>query len=297
MGFIADPYTTAFVNSSDGVHFSDPQDVYGQEGWLFWRPKTIDNITWYVTGYWHEKGRTILLSSNNGFNWTKVSSVVKASGNDEDALVFLPDNRILITCRIEVEVDSVFGDVNAGTMLCLASPPYTQWSCTLDKITRLDGPNLFTLNDTKTNTTRVFALGRFQPDQDLLLTGSGSIFSRKYTSFFEFINLTGTPRMRYISDIPSSGDTGYSGIIIQGERLLISYYSSDLTTDNAWVIGMLTPTDIYMINMSIASFLNAADHPLPLVKYLPWDNYLIVGANCVFSILVFRYFIRKPKKK
>ncbi len=73
-----------------------------------------------------------------------------ASGMDESAAVFLPDNRILITCRVEVEVDSVFGDVNAGTIIAVAAPPYTQWNCTLDKITRLDGPNLFSLFDSST---------------------------------------------------------------------------------------------------------------------------------------------------
>ncbi len=76
-GIMANPYTTAFVNSSDGVNFSTPQDIYGQQGWLFWKPTTNDNITWYTTGYWYEKGQCILLSTTNGFNWTKVSAVAK----------------------------------------------------------------------------------------------------------------------------------------------------------------------------------------------------------------------------
>jgi len=296
-GFIADPYTTAFVNSSDGVHFSEPQDVFGQEGWLFWRPKTNDGVTWYVTGYWHEKGQCTLLSSTNGFNWTMVSSVVNASGLDESELVFLPDSRMLVTCRVEIEIDSVLGDVNAGTAISVAAPPYTEWNRTFDKTTRLDGPNLFSLYDASTGLTRLFALGRFQPDRDSLFTASGSVFSRKYTSLYEFTNLSGTPKLTYISDLPSDGDTAYLGVIVQGDCLYASYYSNDLTRDYAWWLGMLLPSDIYMVNISVASIFNAAAHPLPIVNVLPWDNYLIVGANASFIVATITWIVRKRSKK
>jgi hypothetical protein len=102
--------------------------------------------------------------------------------------------------------------------------------------------------------------------------------------------------MSYISDLPSSGDTAYEGVVIRNDRLYASYYSNDLKTDNAWILGMLTPTDIYMINMSISSILDAADHPIALINYLPWDNYLIVGINGIFSIIIIRYCVRKQKK-
>ena len=180
---------------------------------------------------------------------------------DESAAVFLPDNRILITCRVEVEVDSVFGDVNAGTIIAVAAPPYTQWNCTLDKITRLDGPNLFSLFDSSTNTTRVFALGRFQPDRDSVFTPLGSVFSRKYTSLFEFTNLSGMPELTYISDLPSDGDTAYEGVIIQSNSLLISYYSNDLSKDYAWVVGMFIPSDIYMANILNSQSISSSRSP------------------------------------
>lgn len=300
-GFMANPYTTAYVYTSNGLNFSTGQDVQGLEGWLMWRPKTYDNMIWYDTGYSSGKGQCILLSTTNGFNWTKVSAVHNASGSDEAELVFYPDAKsgkmdILITIRVEVEIDSVFGDVNAGTGLATATPPYTTWNYTLDKITRLDGPNLFNLNDT-TNHTHIFALGRFQPDVDSMLTATGSIFSRKRTSIFEFTNLDGTPEMTYISDLPSSGDTAYEGVVIRGDRLYISYYSSDPTKDYAWVLGMLLPSDIYMVNMSISSLFDAAAHPLPLNLTVPWDNYLIVFANGAFIFIVIIWLVKKHIKK
>ncbi len=292
-GVIADPYTTAFVNSSDGVHFSTPQDIPGQEGMCFWRPKTLDNITWYVTAYWREMNGCALLNSSDGAHWSMVSTVANASGLDECELIFLPDNRMLVTSRVEGTPDSVFGDGNAGTMLSIASPPYTQWNSTLDKTTRLDGPALFSLNDTETLTTRIFAFGRFQPDRDSILTPLGSVFSRKYTSLFEFTNLSGTPKIVYISDLPSDGDTSYLGVVIEEDRLYASFYSNDQTRDYAWFLGMLLPSDIYMVNLSIIAILDAANHPLSLVSYVPWDNYLIVIGNGIFMFAIIRRIIRK----
>ncbi|MEX2719181.1 MAG: sialidase family protein [Candidatus Sigynarchaeota archaeon] len=298
-GFIADPYGTAFVNSSDGLTWSEPRDVPNQQGWLFWRPKSIDNITWYTTGYWFEKGQCCLLSTTDGVNWTKVSQVTGASmtpGSDEAELVILNDKRILITIRVEVQKDSVFGDVNAGTGLAIAAPPYTSWNYTLEKVTRLDGPNLFRLNDTS-NVTRYFALGRFQPDVDNMFTGTGSIFSRKRTSLFEFKNLSGKPSMMYISDLPSSGDTAYGGVIIQGDRIYMCYYTCDTTKDYAWALGMFLPSDIIMVNMSIASLFDAAAHPLSPEITVPWDNYIIVGANAGFVFVVIFWLVRKHSKR
>ncbi|MHA1734551.1 MAG: hypothetical protein ACTSU5_21655 [Promethearchaeota archaeon] len=115
-GFMADPYTTAFVNSSDGLHFSEAREVVGLEGWLFWRPKTLDNVTWYCTASSAPQRECVLLKSTDGFNWTKVSSILK------------------------------------GTGLAVAAPPYLTWNYTLDKLTKFDGPALFNLVDPSNGT-------------------------------------------------------------------------------------------------------------------------------------------------
>jgi len=295
-GFMADPYTTSFVNSSDGLHFSTACDVSGQDGWCFWRPKTIDNVTWYNTAYSYPQTECILLSTTDGFNWTKVSSIVNGSGISEPELTFLSDKRMLVTVRAEVKQDTVLGDVNAGTGLAIAAPPYKTWNYTLDKLTKLDGPNLFNIDDSP-NTTRYFAVGRFQPDVDSLFTASGSVFSRKRTSLFEFVNLSTTPALKYISDLPSAGDTAYEGVITEGDRLYICYYSSDPAKDYAWLLGMLLPSDIYMVNMSISSLFDAAAHPLTPSFTLPWDNYIIVSANAGFIFIVTFWLVRKHSKK
>ena len=141
------------------------------------------------------------------------------------------------------------------------------------------------------------ALSHFQPDSDWFFTAQGSVFSRKRTSLFEFINLDSVPELKYISDLPSSGDTAYEGVIVEDGRLYITYYTSDPTKDPAWILGMLTPSDIYLTNMSVASLFSAATNPLTPPTSLPWDNYIIFFANIGFSIGIVTLLVRRNSRK
>ncbi len=295
IGLIAIPYGTEFLNSSDGINFSTPQGVPGQDGWCFWRPKTFDNITWYCSAYSSDQTECALFKSNDGITWVKVSTIANGIGISEDELTFLSDGRMLVSIRTELNPASVFGDVNAGTGIAIASPPYTTWEYTLNRLTKLDGPCLFNINDTS-NTTHYFAVGRYQPDSDILFTAQGSIFSRKRTSLFEFVNLSSVPALKYISDLPSSGDTAYEGVIIEGDRLYITYYTSDPTKDPAWLLGMLAPSDIYLVNMSVTSLFNAAANPLSPPVSLPWDNYFVFFVNVGFSVGIVTLLVRRHKR-
>jgi len=69
----------------------------GPSGWLFWRPKSPDGKTWYVPAYWWEHGRSILLRSGDGLEWQQISTIYQGEGNDETAIEFLPDGRLLAT--------------------------------------------------------------------------------------------------------------------------------------------------------------------------------------------------------
>ncbi len=295
-GFIADPYGTAYVYTTDGKKFSDPEDVKGFDDWLFWRPKTLDNITWYCTASSAPQTKCILLKSTDGFNWEKVSSIAEGTGLAEIELLFLSDKRMLISIRDEVDHDTVLGRTTAGTGLGISKPPYKEWKGTVDALTKLDGPVLFKITDSSNN-SRYFAVGRFQPDRDIFFTASGSVFSRKRTSLFEFINLDKSPELRYISDLPSSGDTAYGGVIVEGNHVYISYYSSPPDRDYGWLMGMLLPSDIFMIDLSISSLLKAADHPLEPAITLPWDNYIVVSLAVAVIIIGIYLRIRKIKRR
>lgn len=62
---LAEPVTTVRTSSADGVSWAPMVEV-NQPGWLFWRPKTRDDDTWYVTVYWNKHGRSMLFRSPDG---------------------------------------------------------------------------------------------------------------------------------------------------------------------------------------------------------------------------------------
>jgi hypothetical protein len=244
-----EPYGTVYTSSEDGASWGPMVDIQ-PEGWLFWSPETVDSETWYVPAYWREHGRSIVLKSNDGINWSKVSQIYEGERNDETAMAFLPDGRMIATLRLEGR-GGMRGDREASTLIAVASPPYEQWSYAKSRVTRLDGPCLFSYEGT------VFAVGRYQPERLAGLSEQGSIFSRKRTSLF----LVREDGLTYLSDLPSSGDTSYSGAVVLGDTTYVSYYTSPIDRDYPWIVGMLSPTDIRMAKISLPSLVRLAESP------------------------------------
>lgn len=237
--FIAEPYRTALRTSADGVRWSPLIDIE-PEGWLFWRPKTRDGRAWYVPAYWHEHGKSMLLRSTDGVRWDRVSVIHEGDWNDETAIEFLPDGRLLATARLEGS-DSWLGDERASTLIATAAPPYTAWKSVRSRVTRLDGPALFSYNGI------VYAVGRHNPDPAGFFTNYGSILARKRTALYRVLE----DRLVHLSDLPSAGDTSYAGVVIRGDDAYISYYTSDTARDYPWIIGMLARSDILVAKVSL----------------------------------------------
>jgi hypothetical protein len=241
VGFEAEPYFTMYTSSADAVRWEPARSV-GQDGWLFWRPETADGRTWYAPAYWHEHGKSILLKSADGRRWDRVSEIYRGDVNDETAILFLPGGRMLATARLEV-AGYYFGDNGGNTLIALSDPPYTRWSHRHSSVTRLDGPALFRYRE------KTYAVGRFQPGARFFPFETGSILARKRTSLF----LVEETRLVWLTDLPSSGDTSYAGIVMEGDHLYTCYYTSNAARDYPWVMGMFLPTDIMMAKIGMQS--------------------------------------------
>ncbi len=246
----AEPYTTFYTSSDDGRSWQ-PLAEAEPHGWLFWRPKTSGGLTWYVPAYWHGHGRSILLTSTDGVVWSVVSTIYKGERNDETAIEFLPDGRMIATARLEGS-GGIFGDRRAGTLIAVASAPFHDWACIKSPVTRLDGPRLFSHEGT------VFAVGRYQPARTPLLSEQGSVFGRKRTSLF----VVREDGLTYLSDLPSAGDTSYVGAVVQGDALYVCYYTSRTDRDYPWILGMLAPSNIRIAKIPLASLADLAKHLL-----------------------------------
>jgi hypothetical protein len=246
-GWRALPNTTVYAASEDGEEWAPIQPIE-PKGWLFWRPKTRDGSTWYVTAYWHEHGRSALFRSTDGIVWEEVSRIHEGEGNDETDFEFLPDGRILATARLEGTADNQWGDARACTLIAVGQPPYERWSYARSNVTRLDGPCLFPYNG------RVYAIARYQATHARRFAELGGMYSRKRTSLF----LVEEERLLYLSDLPSAGDTSYAGVVIRGDELYASYYTSPWRRDITWVLGMFGPTHIRMARIDLPALERSA---------------------------------------
>jgi hypothetical protein len=246
-GVMARPVRTVLATSEDGRTWTDFQPV-GPEGWLFWRPKQHDGA-WYVSAYWHEHGESILLRSEDGRAWSRVSVIHRGDGNDETAIEFLPDGRLLATARLEVTPDRVLGNADACTLLAVSEPPYERWTTHRSQVTRLDGPLLFS------HAGRVFAVARQQPGPRGPLTRLGGSLSRKRTAVF----LVEPERLVWLSDLPSAGDTSYAGAVAHDGHLRVEYYTSRIDRDYPWLLGMFLPTEIRMARIPLDALVELAD--------------------------------------
>ena len=247
-GVFATPEQSVVSTSQDGMSWTDFEPV-GPPGWLFWRPKSADGKTWYVPAYWWEHGKSVLLRSLDGFNWEQVSTIYDGEGNDETAIEFLPDGRLLATARLEVTPDTLSGNKDASTLLAVADPPFERWSYRKSLVTRLDGPVLFS------HAGRVFAVARHQDGKRVPLMRLGGVWSRKRTALYEVTE----EGLTHLSDLPSAGDTSYAGVVLRDGFAYIDYYTSAIQRDYPWFLGMFLPTDIRMARISLDSLLALAD--------------------------------------
>ncbi len=245
--FAAEPYTTSLTTTKDGIHWSPLEDM-DLEGWLFWRPKTRDGKTWYLPAYWHEHGRSMLFKTTDGRNWEEVSEIYNGDRNDETDIEFLPSGRMIATARLEVS-DSAFGHPEARTTVGWADPPYTEWTHTDSYVTRLDGPALFPYKGA------VYAVGRHNPQTPRWPHYFGSIFGTKRTALYKVEQ----DKLIHLSDLPSAGDTAYAGVVIEGDTLYASYYTSDINHDWPWIMGMLEESNIEMVKVDLNSLKAIAD--------------------------------------
>jgi hypothetical protein len=151
-----------------------------------------------------------------------------------------------VTARLEGRADSPLGSPDASTLLAVSVPPYQNWTKTRSKVTRLDGPALFSYQG------RVFAVARYQPGPRTALTQLGGVLSRKRTSLF----LVEEDRLVRLTDLPSAGDTSYAGVVVREGFLYASYYTSDVTRDYAWLLGMFMPSEIRMARVDLTAVMH-----------------------------------------
>jgi hypothetical protein len=280
--FDPDPPTTYWSVSDDGVNWQAPmelttvkvlqktksgkqQEITGG-GWRLWRPKTLDGAIWYVIAFgkkpilsdaggkeWNAyvdtNTITVLVSSTDGVNWREVSEIYTAHGNGEPELEFMENGSIIATLRCgSLGTEGyAFGNPTANTIIATADPPYTKWSFAHSFITRLDGSTMFPLGG------HIFSAGRntLGPRID-----NGNHLAKKRTAIYEVRR----DKLIFLFNLPSNGDTSYTGVVRRGDDIYVSYYTCPVNKDYPWILGIcfFPRTEIRIAKMSAAGLLDYA---------------------------------------
>ena len=171
--------------------------IRSSRDWL-WRVTFHEGIGYGVV-YQNVDGRwqVQLVSTADGLSYDHITRLPIEGVPNEATLRFTPDGGMLALVRREGS--------DHRAVLGRSNPPYTQWSfTTLEK--PIGGPNLMR-----------------GPIGDWWVSGrdSGSDGPR---TFIARLGVDG--RLHDELVLPSGGDTSYPGLVLEGETLLVSYYSS-----------------------------------------------------------------------
>ena len=63
----------------------------------------------------------------------------------------------------------------------------------------------------------------------------------------------------YLTDLPSNGDTSYVGLVMEGDTVYATYYTSPINHDFAWLMGMFAPSEIRMAVIDLSAMEALAD--------------------------------------
>ena len=80
--------------------------------------------------------------------------------------------------------------------------------------------------------------------------------ARKRTALFE-VREDG---LAYLTDLPSSGDTSYAGLVMDNEYAYVSYYTSPPNHDYGWILGMFLSTSVRIAKIDLHEMEAAANN-------------------------------------
>jgi hypothetical protein len=230
--------------SMDGGQTWGPLAPIGPETWSYWRIRDDAAGVHHAAASEDGDRSVALFSSADGTTWAHGAEIY---GHAEDTpleteLVFMPSGKLLALVRMDGTDAELLGNVGRlRTRVCWASPPYTAWDCSreLDGV-RLDGPVAFF------HGSRLFVIARkhFIEAAD-----------RKRTALYELTGDLDGGDLAIVEhgELPSSGDTSYAGVApIDRDRVLVTWYTSPVTSDDAWAIAILGSTDIWQATIDLS---------------------------------------------
>ncbi|TMQ20451.1 MAG: exo-alpha-sialidase [Deltaproteobacteria bacterium] len=230
--------------SPDGGQTWSPLAPIGPEMWSYWRIRDDAAGVHYSAAYEDGDRSVALFSSVDGTAWSRGAQIYGRAEDTplETELVFVPSGKLLALVRIDGNDQELLGNVGRlRTKVCWAAPPFSSWDCSreLDGV-RLDGPVAFF------HGSRLFVVARKH-----LIEPEG----RKRTALYELTGDLDGGDLAIVEhgELPSAGDTSYAGVApIDRDRVLVTWYSSQIGPDDAWARAIFGASDIWQATIDLS---------------------------------------------
>ncbi|WP_394201090.1 exo-alpha-sialidase [Shewanella waksmanii] len=201
------PLQSFVWKSADGSTWSKPKPIAEQGEWLWRIAKYQDRL--YGVAYFpnEDDGYVALYQSEDGDNYRAIIERFNQQGYvNESGLSFIStsvSDQLQTQAYCLLRRDPVWSDEQLA-LLGVASAPFTDWRWVeLDK--RVGGPVTFVYQD------KLYAVVRLYDEQ--VRTAIVHIDIERHI-------------VNELIRLPSAGDTSYAGVVVEGDELLVSYYSS-----------------------------------------------------------------------
>ena len=220
--------------TSDGTSWSSPQTIY-EDQWTMWQVERFGDTSYGTAcATPGEEGRLKLARSTDGRTWETVSAIPRHKfKNTEAGLWMTKDERMRIVIRVWDDSQmAVFPEPSCMNLLADSNPPYNKWKLTELNYTvhcpviRPVGDELWVAGRAITeqfpssvklppelSQEKIKALARL----DDRLTKS----PEWHTAIWRLVG----DRLEPILVFPSRGDCAYPGLVVEDDRVLMSYYS------------------------------------------------------------------------
>jgi hypothetical protein len=199
---------TAYVTyTDDGQTWSEPRPVY-EPRFIMWKPIVHEGKFFAAV---HRKtsdpqAREVhLITSDDGLDWRKISTVSSAKGESETTLYFNPDGRLTAFLRTKY---SIPGHIFESTA------PFTEWT-QRPAGTHLSGHSLHV----------------FRGVPYLFCRTMNDAGADQGTMIYTYENDQLKPYCR----LPAGGDCSYPEAVELGDEMLVSYYSTHEGTANIYL--------------------------------------------------------------
>ncbi len=239
-------------------------DTAGRETfWGFWRftvrrfqdSHGRSSRTLYATGYNDGDISVGLFASQDGLRWEK-KAIILSSYNDvpsEAELEFFGVNNEKAVSLVRLDNQGVLSD--GQTAICTSQEPFETWECTRRIEQRLDGPSWIVWRAGETVRHFIFARKHLP-------------CTFKRTAAYELRGDLTDPaslvEVCEIAELKSAGDTAYTGKAWLGpDRYLLSWYSSPVDTERAWLDGQFSPSDIWLADIDLRGAPASCNPPPP----------------------------------